>query len=162
METSVRCACRRVCSKSSAKTAFLFAGVIDLNPWKIFQWAKMRPKRERNFDLHQFPTSLVYYHEKALEDVARIIGKRSAFLIQIKIQRALPFILVCMNAIRDFRTTVEKLRSLLRKGAQVCAEIGCHVVDAEREIKRIEQRLRVAALIDASDDAAARIEQASK
>jgi hypothetical protein len=67
-----------------------------------------------------------------------------------------------MNATRDLRTNVDKLRSLLRKGAQVCAEIGHHVVDAEREIKRIEQRLRAAALVDASDDAAARIEQASK
>jgi hypothetical protein len=67
-----------------------------------------------------------------------------------------------MKLIPDLWTNVEKLRSLLRKGAQVCAEIGHHLVDAEREIKRIEQRLRAAALVDASDDAAARIEQASK
>ena len=67
-----------------------------------------------------------------------------------------------MNAIRDLRTNVEKLRSLLRKSAQVCAEIGYHVVDAEQQIQRIEQRLRAAALVDASDEAAARIEQASK
>jgi hypothetical protein len=67
-----------------------------------------------------------------------------------------------MKLIPDLWTNVEKLRSLLRKGAQVCPEIGHHLVDAEREIKRIEQRLRAAALVDASDDAAARIEQASK
>jgi len=38
-------------------------------------------------------------------------------------------------------------------------EIGYYVVDAEQEIKRIEQRLRAATPVDASDDAAARTAQ---
>lgn len=48
---------------------------------------------------------------------------------------------------------------MLRKSAEVCAEIGYHVVGAEQEIKRIEPRLRADASVVASGDAAERMPQ---
>ena len=74
-------------------------------------------------------------------------------------EATLPSMVISMNAIRDSRTNVAKLRSLLRKSAEVCSEIGYHVADAEQEIKRIEQRLRADASVAASADAAARTAQ---
>jgi hypothetical protein len=47
-----------------------------------------------------------------------------------------------MDAILDLQASLEKVRSLLRRSAQICAWIGFHVADAEQQIRRIEQRLR--------------------
>jgi hypothetical protein len=50
--------------------------------------------------------------------------------------------------------SVEKLRSLLRKIAQICAWFEFHVADAERQIRRIERRLRDGAPIAVNVDRA--------
>ena len=62
-----------------------------------------------------------------------------------------------MDPILLLQVSVEKLRSLLRKGAQICAWFEFHVADAERQIRRIEHRLRDGAPIAVNVDLAARI-----
>jgi len=47
-----------------------------------------------------------------------------------------------MDVILDLKASLEKVRSFLRRSAQICAWIGFHVADAEQQIRRIEQRLR--------------------
>jgi len=47
-----------------------------------------------------------------------------------------------MDAILDLRASLDKLRSWLRRTAQICAWMGSQVADAEQQIRRIEQRLR--------------------
>jgi hypothetical protein len=46
-----------------------------------------------------------------------------------------------MDPILVLQVSVEKLRSLLRKSAQICAWFEFHVANAEHQIRRIEHRL---------------------
>jgi hypothetical protein len=64
-----------------------------------------------------------------------------------------------MDAILHLKVSVEKLRSLLRKSAQICAWFEFHVADAERQIRRIEHRLRDGGPIAVNVDPGARIAQ---
>jgi hypothetical protein len=64
-----------------------------------------------------------------------------------------------MDAILHLQVSLEKLRSLLRKSAQVCAWFEFHVADAERQIRRIERRLPEGAPIAVNVDPGARIAQ---
>jgi hypothetical protein len=52
------------------------------------------------------------------------------------------------------QVSVEKLRSSLRKIAQICAWFEFYVADAERQIRRIERRLRDGAPIAVNVDRA--------
>ena len=59
-----------------------------------------------------------------------------------------------MDLILVLQVSLEKIRSFLRRSAQACAWFEFHVADAERQIRRIEHRLRDGAPIAVNVDRA--------